>query len=82
MEQAINMSRQTTRAKKRQTRQDKLATLTHKNDSNRTDTWIRNLSDRKLTDTEMAVLTWELNYNYRDANKTEFLATLEATLKT
>eukprot|EP00061_Rhincodon_typus_P001465 g14870.t1 len=82
MERAINISRQTTRAQKRQTVQDKLTTLTHKNDNNRTDTWIRNLSDRKLTDAEKAVLTQGLNYNYRDANKTEWLATLEATLKT
>eukprot|EP00061_Rhincodon_typus_P002607 g17999.t1 len=82
MEQAINISHQTTRAKKRQTLQDKLATLTHQNNINRADTWIRNLSDRKLTDTEKAVLTRGLNYNYRDANKTEFLVTLEATLRT
>eukprot|EP00061_Rhincodon_typus_P003970 g21434.t1 len=82
MKQAINISQQTTRAKKRQTLQDKLATLTHQNDNNRTDTWIRNLSDRKLTDTEKAFHTRGLNYNCRNANKTEFLATLEATLRT
>eukprot|EP00061_Rhincodon_typus_P000529 g11971.t1 len=80
MERAINISRQTTRDKERQTLQDKLTTLNHKSDNNRTDTWMRNFSDGKLTDAEKAVVTWELNYNYRDANKTEWLATLEATL--
>eukprot|EP00061_Rhincodon_typus_P006935 g28080.t1 len=82
MEQAININEQTTRVKKRQTLQDKLATLTHQNDNNRADTLIRNLSDRKLTDTEKAIVTRGLNYNYRDANKMEFLATLQATLRT
>eukprot|EP00061_Rhincodon_typus_P001104 g13720.t1 len=82
MERAVNISQQTTKIKKRQTLQDKLATRTYKNDNNRTDTWIRNPSNRKLTDMEKAVLTRGLNYNYGDANKMEFLATLEATLKT
>eukprot|EP00061_Rhincodon_typus_P016349 g44524.t1 len=77
----MDISQQTTRARKRQTLQDKLATLAHQNNNNRTNTWIRNLSDRKLTDTEKAVLIHGLNYNYRDADKTEFLATLEATLR-
>eukprot|EP00061_Rhincodon_typus_P002654 g18130.t1 len=82
MKQAINISQQTIRAKKRQTLHDKLATPTHKNNNNRTNTWIRNFSDGKLTDAEKAILTRGLNYDYRDANKTKFLATLEATLRT
>eukprot|EP00061_Rhincodon_typus_P005082 g24138.t1 len=82
LERAIDISQQTIRAKKRQILQEKLAKLTHQNDDNRADIWIGNLSDWKLTDTEKAVLIRGLNYNHRDADKTEFLAALEATLKT
>eukprot|EP00061_Rhincodon_typus_P003315 g19783.t1 len=42
---------------------------------------IKNGSEQPLTDTEKTILVRGLNYNYRVAKKTDFLAVLESTLK-
>eukprot|EP00061_Rhincodon_typus_P015722 g43564.t1 len=71
LEQAITV--------KRHKLQEKLSKLVQ--DNNKADIWIRNLSNRKLAETEKAVLLCGLNYNHKDANRTDFMATLETTLK-
>eukprot|EP00061_Rhincodon_typus_P003024 g19100.t1 len=82
MEQAINISQQTKRAKKKTDPSGQASHTYPPKRQQQNRHGIRNLSGRKLTDTEKAILTRGLNYNYRNANKTEFLATLEATLRT
>eukprot|EP00061_Rhincodon_typus_P013431 g39804.t1 len=81
LEKAISVQHQKTRTKKRIALQDKLSKISHNNDMDNTETWIKNISNRPHTDTKKTVLVHGLNYNYRDTKKTDFLAALELTLK-
>eukprot|EP00061_Rhincodon_typus_P015211 g42763.t1 len=84
LEQTITIKQHKTKTKKRHKLQEKLRKLIHHKDkdNNKPDTWIRNLSSRRLSETEKAVLFCGLNYNHKDANKeTDFMAALETTLK-
>eukprot|EP00061_Rhincodon_typus_P009980 g33891.t1 len=76
MEQAISIQQKKTSPSRKTVRNHPI------NDMDNTDSWIKNILDRTLTDTEMTVLVRGQNYNYRDAKKTDFLAVLESTLKT
>eukprot|EP00061_Rhincodon_typus_P009425 g32923.t1 len=83
LEQAITIKQHRIKTKKRHKLREKLSKLVHHKDkdNNKPDTWIRNLSNRQLTETEKAVLLRGLNYNHKDSNGTDFIVALEITLK-
>eukprot|EP00061_Rhincodon_typus_P003073 g19210.t1 len=81
LEEAISIQQQKTRTKKRIPLQEKLSKITHFDDMDSIDLWIKNISDQPLTDIKKTILVRGLNYNYRDTKKTDFLAVLESTLK-
>ncbi|CAI2738566.1 unnamed protein product, partial [Dicrocoelium dendriticum] len=81
LEAAIEHRVANTRTKKHNALLDKLSKLTSPKDENISDGWIRNLSNRPISDAEKQVLIKGLNYNYRDATATDFLAAFESVLQ-
>ena len=84
LETAIERKVQFTTEKKRENlnrKISKLAVTQQQNTYNR-QAWIRNFSSRNLTNKEEEVLIKGLNYNFKDASKLEYLASLEAALTT
>lgn len=59
----------------------KLARITPSTETDDSEAWIRNLSNRTLSVHEKAVLIKGLNFNYKDANQIDFLAALESAMK-
>ena len=45
------------------------------------DTWVKNISDRPLTEQQTRILVKGLNYNTKDAAKLDYVADLESSLK-
>ncbi len=46
-----------------------------------TDAWVKNISNKTLTEEQMHILGKGLNYNTKDANKLDYIADLESILK-
>ena len=84
LEAAIERKVRFTTEKKRENLNRKISKLTmnQQQNTNNHQAWIKNLSSRNLTNKEEEVLIKGLNFNFKDANKLEYLASLEAILTT
>ena len=45
------------------------------------DAWVKNISDRSLTEQQTRILTKGLNFNTKDANELDYVEDLESALK-
>ena len=45
------------------------------------DTWVKNISDKPLTEQQTCILAKGVNYNTKDAAKLDYVADLESALK-
>ena len=70
-----------TRQKKEMSLRTKWNTLSKQSTLPVNDGWVKNLSERGLTDAERGVLIKGLNFNIRDAPKRQYLASLENALR-
>ncbi|XP_028408809.1 uncharacterized protein LOC114531389 [Dendronephthya gigantea] len=56
-------------------------TRSYKQSNNNTDAWVKNISDRSLTEQQTRSLAKGLNFNTKDADALDYVADLESALK-